>query len=156
MLVEYPIRCNYVFFLYNPSVCNAGYYKSGSSCEQCTGNKIKTMVGDATNCGADEPCDGVGEVPNSNHTACGKSKDLTLNSMLPALNKPLSKNIFYFDQTYLNWDGSRIILGWGADSKGTEAPTHFQKKRMKSRELSPEDISISAVAECQMSDVTPT
>ena len=29
---------------------------------------------DATSCDADEPCDGVGEVPNANHKACGNIK----------------------------------------------------------------------------------
>ena len=53
-------------------VCNAGYYKAGSSCELCTGNKIKYMTGDAANCNADTACDGITEVPNSGHTTCGK------------------------------------------------------------------------------------
>ena len=74
LLVKCLVRSNYILYSYKSSVCNAGYYKSGSSCEQCTGNKIKTTAGDATNCDADEPCDGVGEVPNANHTTCGKIK----------------------------------------------------------------------------------
>ena len=52
-------------------VCNAGYYKTGSSCELCTGNKIKSMTGDAAECNGDTPCDGVTEVPDAGHSACG-------------------------------------------------------------------------------------
>ena len=50
------------------SVCNAGYYKSGSGCDPCSGKTIKPLKGDATDC--DEDCDGVTEVPNAGHTAC--------------------------------------------------------------------------------------
>ena len=66
-------------FRYFSLVCNAGYYKSGSSCELCAGNKIKTSVGDAADCDADAACDGVNEVSNANHTACGKSFYLAIN-----------------------------------------------------------------------------
>ena len=52
-------------------VCSAGYFKNGGSCSLCTGNKIKTAAGVATNCDADTPCDGSTNVPNSGHTACG-------------------------------------------------------------------------------------
>ena len=38
----------------------------------CTGNTIKRETGDADNCDADVPCDGVITVPNAGHTACGK------------------------------------------------------------------------------------
>ena len=53
------------------SVCNAGYYKSGGSCELCTGNKIKTSVGDRAHCDDDTACDGDSQVPNDGHTTCG-------------------------------------------------------------------------------------
>ena len=52
-------------------VCNAGYYKTGSSCELCTGNKIKSMRGDSADCTTDTTCDGTTKVPNLGHTACG-------------------------------------------------------------------------------------
>ena len=52
-------------------VCGPGYYKSGSSCELCTGNKIKMSKGDAADCV--DACDGVSEVPNAVHTACGEN-----------------------------------------------------------------------------------
>ena len=55
------------------SVCNAGYYKNGTDCELCTGNKIKSMTGDATDCNADTACDGITKVPNSVRTTCGKN-----------------------------------------------------------------------------------
>ena len=53
-------------------VCNAGHYKTGSSCDLCSGNKIKSMIGDVADCNADTACDGNTNVPNSGHTACGK------------------------------------------------------------------------------------
>ena len=55
------------------AVCNAGYYKHGSSCELCTGNNIKSTIGDAADCDADTACDGTTKVPNSENTACGKN-----------------------------------------------------------------------------------
>ena len=45
----------------------------------CTGNKIKTSAGDAPDCDANAACDGVSEVPNADHTACGKNIYLTIN-----------------------------------------------------------------------------
>ena len=36
----------------------------------CTGNDIKSEVGDAEDCG--DTCNGVSRVPNAAHTACGK------------------------------------------------------------------------------------
>ena len=53
------------------SVCNAGYYKTETFCELCTGNRIKATKGDATDCNADTACDGDSQVPNDGHTACG-------------------------------------------------------------------------------------
>ena len=40
----------------------------------CTGNEIKSTPGDATNCSADPPCDGITSVPNAEHSACGESR----------------------------------------------------------------------------------
>ena len=54
------------------SVCNVGLYWTGSACELCAGNEIKSTPGDATNCSADAPCDGVTSVPNDDHSACGE------------------------------------------------------------------------------------
>ena len=62
-------------------VCNAGYFQDGNSCSLCTGNTIKTRVGNVTNCDADEPCDGVETVPNEDHTACGRSSSLLIVSL---------------------------------------------------------------------------
>ena len=53
------------------SVCGAGFYISGSVCTMCPGNEIKTMTGDALDCSADPPCDGVTQKPNDQHTECG-------------------------------------------------------------------------------------
>ena len=53
-------------------VCNAGYYKNGSDCELCIGNKIKSMTGDPTDCNSDTACDGIKNIPNAGHTACSK------------------------------------------------------------------------------------
>ena len=36
----------------------------------CTGNTVKTSVGNGTSC--DGTCDGVKAVPNEGHTDCGK------------------------------------------------------------------------------------
>ena len=58
------------------SVCNVGHYRNGSRCELCTGNKIKSTPGDATNCSTDAPCDGTTSVPNGEHSACGQSMKL--------------------------------------------------------------------------------
>ena len=60
--------------------CEAGYYKTNTTpprCEMCTGNTIKTTVGDAGNCDADQPCDGIKTIPNNNHTACGNFYQFT-------------------------------------------------------------------------------
>ena len=54
-------------------VCKAGYYSSGSSCTLCTGNEIKSTPGDAADCSADTPCDGITSVPNDEHSTCGGS-----------------------------------------------------------------------------------
>ena len=51
-------------------VCNVGYYKVGSLCELCTGNKIKSVIGDFPDC--DASCDGMMNIPNAAHTSCGK------------------------------------------------------------------------------------
>ena len=61
-----------IFWSYSVQVCNAGYFKSEGSCVTCTGNTIKTTIGDAENCNVDEPCDGIKTVPNENRTDCGK------------------------------------------------------------------------------------
>ena len=37
----------------------------------CIGNTIKSAPGDAADCSADAPCDGVTTEPNAGHTACG-------------------------------------------------------------------------------------
>ena len=37
----------------------------------CPGNEIKTMTGDALDCSAGPPCDGVTQEPNDQHTECG-------------------------------------------------------------------------------------
>ena len=42
----------------------------------CTGNKIKSMTGDAADCNIDTACDGITKVPNSVRTTCGKN-DMT-------------------------------------------------------------------------------
>ena len=53
--------------------CNAGYYGSGSTtCTLCPGNPIKSRRGDAPDCNAETPCDGVSTESNAEHTACGK------------------------------------------------------------------------------------
>ena len=54
-------------------MCNVGHYLNGSVCEICTGNEIKSTPGDATNCSADAPCDGVTSFPNADHSACAES-----------------------------------------------------------------------------------
>ena len=40
----------------------------------CTGNEIKSTPGDATNCSADGPCDGITSVPNGDHSDCSESE----------------------------------------------------------------------------------
>ena len=47
----------------------------------CTENKIKTMKGDAADCDDDPACDGVSEIPNAVHTACGENM---LSEAIPA------------------------------------------------------------------------
>ena len=36
------------------------------------GNTIKSVQGDASDCNAETPCDGVSNEGNAEHTACGK------------------------------------------------------------------------------------
>ena len=43
-------------------VCNAGQYRAGSDCELCTGNTIKSMIGEATDCKTYAACDGKTKV----------------------------------------------------------------------------------------------
>ena len=50
-------------------VCNAGYYKNGSSCLICPGNTLKATVGNLTSCPT--VCE-TKMAPNLGHTACGK------------------------------------------------------------------------------------
>ena len=38
----------------------------------CTGNEIKLTPGDAVDCSADPPCDGVTGFAAANHNHCGK------------------------------------------------------------------------------------
>ena len=38
----------------------------------CTGNEIKSAPGDATDCSADPPCNAETEIPNHDHSGCGK------------------------------------------------------------------------------------
>ena len=57
-------------------VCSAGYYLSGSDCLMCTGNTIKTTAGNTANCDADPAYSGIIDIPNANHTACGKSSTI--------------------------------------------------------------------------------
>ena len=62
---------NFEIVVFYISVCNAGHYKNGNDCEMCTRNTIKSTTGDAADCNADKPCDGVTEVSDANHTYCG-------------------------------------------------------------------------------------
>ena len=56
--------------------CKAGYYGSANdTCTNCSGKEIKSSQGDAPDCSADPPCDGVSNDPNAEHTACGKLQD---------------------------------------------------------------------------------
>ena len=53
--------------------CNAGNYGNvTTTCTLCPGNTIKSVQGDASDCNAETPCDGVSNEPNAGHTACGK------------------------------------------------------------------------------------
>ena len=52
------------------SVCNPGFYLNGDICTMCTGNSVKSEVGDNTSCPV--VCEGITDVPNSEHSACGK------------------------------------------------------------------------------------
>ena len=55
----------------NSLECGAGFFRNGPLCTMCPGNEIKTMPGDAPDCSADPPCDGVTQEPNDQHTQCG-------------------------------------------------------------------------------------
>ena len=67
-----------MFGLLIVSVCNAGYYKNGTQCTKCTNNSIKSAPGNATDCSADQSCDGTITVPNAGNTACGKQSRTSL------------------------------------------------------------------------------
>ena len=62
------LNCHYNLLIQE---CNAGNYKSGNSCLMCTANTIKSTSGDTVNCLANPPCNGVGKIPDQNHTKCG-------------------------------------------------------------------------------------
>ena len=66
----------FVHFFSVLTVCAAGHYRSEGACALCTDNKIKMTSGDAPNCDDNDPCDGVTTTPNSEHTACGKWKEI--------------------------------------------------------------------------------
>ena len=55
----------------NILVCNPGYYKNGSDCVMCTGNRIKPMAGNNATCSTS--CDGKMKVANTEHIDCGMS-----------------------------------------------------------------------------------
>ena len=55
-------------------MCGAGYFKDGDDCVMCTGNTVKSTVGNDTSCPT--TCDGIIIVPNSGYTACGKNGKL--------------------------------------------------------------------------------
>ena len=61
-----------MFDLLIVSVCHAGHFTNGDLCITCAGNTIKSTSGNATDCSADQPCDGTITVPNIGHTACGE------------------------------------------------------------------------------------
>ena len=86
--------------------CIAGYFKTNETCAQCTGNTIKATAGDATDCNADSPCDGVTQTPNEQHTACGEqyffSFVLVCSHFLYLRGYT---NVFYFI-----WGSNRLIL----------------------------------------------
>ena len=62
-------------------MCNAGYYndESNGTCLLCPGNTIKKFPGNARDCLADHPCNGITKVPNGGHTACGNLQLYTYN-----------------------------------------------------------------------------
>ena len=72
--------CSYEFWgngLLLFSVCNAGHYRNNGTCVMVTGNYVKKYPGDVSNLQTApshvvSECDGITEVPNDNHTACGK------------------------------------------------------------------------------------
>ena len=41
------------------------------ACAKCTGNTIKTNVGNSSDCNTDPACDGTIKVPNDLHNDCG-------------------------------------------------------------------------------------
>ena len=52
------------------SVCSPGFYLNGDICTMCTGNSVKPEIRDDTSCPV--VCYGMTDVPNLNHSACGK------------------------------------------------------------------------------------
>ena len=66
-------------------VCNAGYYRSETTCVMCAGNDIKSAIGDATDCSADAACDGSSYVANAGHTACGKVSNFSFTNKISTL-----------------------------------------------------------------------
>ena len=41
------------------------------ACAKCTGNTIKTNVGNTSDCNTDPACDGTLKIPNDLHNDCG-------------------------------------------------------------------------------------
>ena len=56
-------------------MCDAGHKKDGDDCMMCTGNSVNSTVGNDTSCPI--TCDEFTEFPNSGHTACGKSGNIS-------------------------------------------------------------------------------
>ena len=61
-------------FSNNIKECSPGYYKveDHSRCDLCPRNTIKISAGNRLNCSIDQACDGVTNVPSSDHSKCGK------------------------------------------------------------------------------------
>ena len=73
---------------------------------KCTGNNIKSSVGNTTYCA--DSCDGPSTVPNVGHTACGKMFNLSFRKKNNINNRAISPNscFHYFSVLLLKYNSA--------------------------------------------------
>ena len=114
------VELSWYFYLV---VCHAGYFYEGPGCTLCTGNTIKTTAGNAANCDADQPCDGMKTVPTEDHTGCGTSSwifgefvEANPGHLYVPQNFPLVRNFFNGDAEMTplrKWNTGSTAVNYG-------------------------------------------
>ena len=80
------------------SECPAGQYKTSAfTCAPCPGNTVKSVADGNNHCNTEAPCDGITQVPNDDHTGCGKP------SMHFSTSQSKTRNEFFFFWKIQSW-----------------------------------------------------